>query len=62
MRLANLKQFCEQKKKQDFSTYPLKYSTQVIRINFTEVKREINGVLDDTVADTLLQKKIMVTI
>ena len=40
----------------------LKYSTQVIGVNFTKVKREINGALDDTVADTSLQKKIMVTI
>ena len=45
-------------KQQGFSTYPLKYSAQVIGVNFTKVKREINGTFDDTVADTPLQKKI----
>jgi hypothetical protein len=63
MRLASLKQFREQKKKkQSFSTYPLKYSAQVIGVNFTKVKRDINGTFDDTVADTPLQKKTTVTI
>lgn|SRR5271170_177810 len=58
MRLASLKQFREQKHKQGFSTYPFKYSTQVIGVNFTKIKRDINGSFDDTVADTPLQKKI----
>jgi hypothetical protein len=62
MRLANLKQVCEPKQIQGFSTYPFKYSAQVIGVNFTKVKRDINGTLDDTVADTSLQKKITVTI
>jgi hypothetical protein len=44
-------------KQQGFSTYPLKYSTQVISVNFTKVKREINETFDDTVVDTQLQKK-----
>jgi len=41
-------------KEQSFSTYPLKYSAQVIGVNFTKVKREINGTFDDTVPDTIL--------
>jgi hypothetical protein len=58
MRLASLKQFREQKHKQGFSTYRLKYCAQVIGVNFTKIKREINGTFDDAVADTPLQKKI----
>jgi len=45
-------------KQQGFSSYPLKYSAQVIGVDFTKVKREINGTFDDTVADTPLEKKI----
>jgi hypothetical protein len=48
------------KKKQGFGTNPLKYSAQVIGVNFTKVKREIDGTFDYAVADTPLQKKMMV--
>jgi hypothetical protein len=62
MHLVSLKQFHEHKtnKQQVSSTHPLKYSAQVIGVNFTKVKRDINGTFDDTVLDSLLQ--ITVTI
>jgi hypothetical protein len=60
--LASLKQLVSQKKKhQGFSAYPLKYSAKVIGVNFTKVKRDIDGAFDDAVADSALQKKITVT-
>jgi hypothetical protein len=63
MRLASLKWFCEQKKNNYIvSANPFKYSAQVIGVNFTKVKREIDGAFDNGIADTPLQKRIKVTI